>query len=427
VTLNSRACALRRSGVSREGAVAALWTDVCRWAVGDPSRPWTLADVEAKVARVWEDIEPSDNGMPVEPEAATLADTASSGVRAYTIGDARLRHRDSIEYLPVLGVDGFVIKGWSHLFAGWWRLGKTELMAAIVLPWLRTGHRILWISEEPDSVWADRAEMFDGIYEPVPWDNLKLVDALSWSPDELLAFAASFDSDIVIADTIREVCGIKSMKDDDAVHEAMGPWLRALRGRTSIFNAQHRKAAGEDGERVMGTVTLPSKMDVVLELEKVKDQERQRKLTARRRRRAIPPLIVAMDDDDRIVVIPDGRTRSRVETETVVAALVNASGSALTTLEVRKLMSNAPSVDTVGRALLAAAKRGEIDRDPPVGEDAERRTPKWLRRASAAGKLPQDLHTRKCEISAADDVAADSRLEHPETSLSDDIVWDAFG
>ena len=137
--------------------------------------------------------------------------------RAFTIADARLRSQESIEHLPVLGVDGYVVKGWTHLLAGWWRLGKTELMAAVVLPWLRSGLRVLWITEEPDSLWADRADMVDEIYAPVPWELLTLVDAMSATPAAQLEHAASVDADVIIADTIREVCGIESMKDDEAV------------------------------------------------------------------------------------------------------------------------------------------------------------------------------------------------------------------
>jgi hypothetical protein len=339
----------------------------------------------------------------------------SPGPRAYSIAEARLQLKDSIEHLPLLGVDGYIVKGWSHLFAGWWRLGKTELMAAVILPWLRQGLRILWISEEPDSIWADRADMFDEIYDPIPWDNLTLVDAMSAEPTGLLEAATGFDGDIVIVDTIREVCGITSMKDDDAVHEAMGPWLRGLRGKTSIYIAQHRKAAGENGERVMGTVTLPSKFDIVLEIDKVDGHERQRCLTARRRRRATAPLVYEMDDDDRIIVIPDARSRSRLEIERLVVALVNASAQPLTTTEVRKLMTNQPSPDTVQRALAATAKDGRIQRDPPLGEVVERRKPKWLRSRELPHKVPQDLHTLMGEISAAECLAADLGVNDHKT------------
>jgi hypothetical protein len=294
-------------------------------------------------------------------------------------------------------------------------------MAAVIPPWLRLGMRLLWITEEPDSVWADRADMFAEIYDPIPWEHLTLVDALSASPAELLQVAADFDGDVVIVDTVREVCGIESMKDDDAVHRAMTPWLHALRDgdKTSIYIAQHRKAAGEQGERVMGSVTLPAKFDIVLELESVEGHERQRRLTARRRRRATAPLTYEMDDDDRIVVVPDGRSRGRVEVEAAVVSQVIASAEPLTTAEVRRRMTPQPSLDSVLRALTTAAKDGRVLRDPPIAEDAWRRTVRWFAPASTAGKLPQDLHTRLGEISAVDSVAVDLAANTPSTTAGD--------
>jgi DNA repair protein RadA/Sms len=293
----------------------------------------------------------------------------SQGAYVFTIAQARAHAAgDSLQYLPVLGVDGYIVRGWSHLLAGWWRLGKSELMAAVILPWLRLGIKVLWITEEPDSVWVDRAGMFDEIYDPVPWEHLTLIDALSAPPGALLDKASELAEDVVIIDTIREVCGIESMKADDAIHRAMGPWLRRLRCGdqiTSIYIAQHRKAAGEHGERVMGSVTLPAKFDIVLELESVDGHERQRRLTARRRRRATAPLVYEMDDDDRIVVVPDGRSRGRVEMEAAVFTQVNASSEHLTTAEVRRRMTPKPSADTVLRALMAVATDGRITRNPP--------------------------------------------------------------
>jgi AAA domain len=349
------------------------------------------------------------------------------GPRVFTIAQARAGATgDAIQYLPVLGVDGFIVRGWSHLLAGWWRLGKSELMAATILPWLRLGEKVLWITEEPDSIWVDRAAMFDEIYDPVPWEHLTLMDALSAPPNELLEKASNLAEDVVIVDTIREVCGNESMKDDDAVHRAMGPWLRRLRDDhiTSVYVAQHRKAAGEQGERVMGSVTLPAKFDIVLELERVEGHERQRRLTARRRRRATAPLTYEMDDDDRIVVVPDGRSRGRVEVEAAVVSQVTASAEPLTTAEVRRRMTPQPSLDSVLRALTAGAKDGRILRDPPIADDAWRRTVRWLRTrqvvttvtTSTAGKLPQDLHTRLGEISAVDDVAVDLAANTPSTT-----------
>jgi DNA repair protein RadA/Sms len=347
-----------------------------------------------------------------------------AGPRVFTIADARLRLQDSIEHLPVLGVDGYIVKGWTHLLAGWWRLGKTELMAAVVLPWMRSGLRILWITEEPDSLWADRADMVDEIYAPVPWDRLTLVDAMSAPAPALLDCAASVEADVIIADTIREVCGIESMKDDDAVRRAVSPWLRRLRDgqRTLIFLHQHRKAAGERGERVEGSVVLPSMMDVVLELEGVDGHERQRRLTVRRRRSQTAPLVYEMDPDDRILVIPDARSRSRVEAEAEAVFVVNASTEPVTTVEVRRGMSPTPSRATVLRALTALAETGRILRDPPISEAAKRRTPTWAPAALEHVNLAQNSIPPTWEFGAQDDVAQDSAVSGALTTTVERVA-----
>ena len=268
-----------------------------------------------------------------------------AGPRVFTIAEARSRRKESIEHLPVLGVDGYIVKGWTHLLAGWWRLGKSELMAAVVLPWLRSGMRVVWVTEEPDSIWADRADTCDEIYAAVPWENITLVDAMSATPAALLDTVSSIESDVIIIDTIREVCGIGAMKNDDEIRGAVSPWVRRLRGRTIIFIGQHRKSAGEHGERVEGSVALPSMMDVVLELSAVDGHERQRRLTVRRRRAQTAPLTVEMDDDDRIVVVPDPRSRSRVEVDAAVLFAVNAAGERSPPSRCVERMTPTPSRD----------------------------------------------------------------------------------
>jgi predicted ATP-dependent serine protease len=286
---------------------------------------------------------------------------------------------------------GYIVKGWTHLLAGWWRLGKSEFLAAVILPWIRTGLRVLWITEEPESLWADRADMLDEIYEPVPWEgHLTLMDAMSATPGQMLDRAATIDADVVIADTIREVCGIVSIKDDDEIRKAVTPWLRRLRDgrRTLIFLTQHRKAAGERGERVEGTVALPSMMDVVLELEAVEGNERQRRLTVRRRRSQTVPLLYEMDDEERFIVVPDARSHSRIEVENAAFEVVNASTEPLKTADVRRKMNPKPHRDTMNRALTSLSENGRIRRDPPIGEDAERRTVKWFSATPTQTDLP---------------------------------------
>lgn len=305
----------------------------------------------------------------------------SSAVRRFSIADARQRVEERVETLPLLGRDGYFVRGWTHLVAGWWRLGKTETLAAIVLPWLRLGERVLWITEEPDSVWADRAEEADEIYAPTPWERLTLVDALSADAPALLEDAATDTGwTILVADTIREVCGIASMKNDDEVVGAVTPWLRRLRdgNRTLIFLAQHRKMEGELGSRIAGTHALPAKFDIVMELDSVKDRDHLRKLSVRRRRESVPPITLSMDEEQRITVLPDGRSRTRVSLEQATVDAVAASPTPLTTAAVRTLLADLkPSRATLKRALYSLAEAGRIVRDPPLDQPAERLTVQW--------------------------------------------------
>ena len=279
---------------------------------------------------------------------------------------------------------------------------------------------ITWVTEEADSIWSDRADAFEELYEPVPWEGLTLVDALSAPPAALLNCVASREADVVIVDTVRECCGILSMRDDDAVRGAVSPWLRRLRDgrRTLIFVAQHRKAAGERGERVEGSVALPSMFDVVIELEAVEGHERRRRLTSRRRRSQVAPLVYEMDTEDRLVVIPDARSRSRVESEAAALAVVNASAEPISTAEVRRQMTPRPSPDTALRILGELAKNGRIRRDPPITEPAERRRVVWVPAAPDTLPLPQNFTSHTWEFAAAESSAADFASDAPSDASS---------
>jgi len=123
-------------------------------------------------------------------------------------------------------------------------------------------------------------------------------------------------------------------------------------------------------------------------------------------------------DDERIVVIPDARSRSRVEFEAAALFAVNGSDGPLTTVDVRRLMTPTPSRDTVLRALTSLAENGRLLRDPPITEPAERRTVTWLSAAVLQPDLPQNSIPHTVEFAAADGLAADSGVSGALTTTA---------
>lgn len=83
--------------------------------------------------------------------------------------------------LPVLGQPGIMVRGWSHLFAGYPRKGKTELLARLVRSWLDSGETVLYLAEEARSTWALRLAGIGG-----DWSGLMVLFGLGIEPAVLL-------------------------------------------------------------------------------------------------------------------------------------------------------------------------------------------------------------------------------------------------
>jgi hypothetical protein len=147
--------------------------------------------------------------------------------------------------------------------------------------------------------------------------------------------------------------------------------------------------------------------DVVLEVGRVDGQDNQRRLTCIRRGEPAPPLTYIMDDEERLTAIADARSRSRVDAESDILAVVNASTEPLTSIEVRRRTPGL-SRDAVRRVLTAHAVAGLILRDPPIGETAARRTVRWLAVPLAQSNLAQNSLSLSGEFGAPDGAAPDS-------------------
>ena len=68
-------------------------------------------------------------------------------IRIVDAADIVLNYKESnIPYIPLLGMDGFIVKGWSHIMAAYPKTGKTELISS----WIDTleDDKVLCFTEE---------------------------------------------------------------------------------------------------------------------------------------------------------------------------------------------------------------------------------------------------------------------------------------
>jgi hypothetical protein len=312
----------------------------------------------------------------------------------FTVPDAReAAGEGGIRFLPFLGRTGVIVEGWAHLLASWWRLGKTELTAQVVVPWMREGRSVLYFTEEPASTWADRGEELEAICGAVPWDRLRLVYAVGADPKAMLQRARDGNESVVVGDTLRHVCGIVDENSAADVRRAVGPWIGALvpAGKTFLGLVHHRKAEGTDGERLAGSHALPALFDVVLEMRADVGRENRRRLTGRSRRFDVPSITVERDDEGRISAVGGVDQVGAHDLEARCIDALGAAAEPLTTRAVRGAIgTGAPALSSVHRALARLAGREEIHRTPPIAEDAAGRRVTWgIRVVPATSSAPR--------------------------------------
>ena len=84
-----------------------------------------------------------------------------------------------VSFLPVLGQDKFIVKGWSHLLAAYPKTGKTELLVRLMAEWAR--EKILYFTEEPTGAWDARMQKL-----PPTYSHVTLFHGLGTTPGEIL-------------------------------------------------------------------------------------------------------------------------------------------------------------------------------------------------------------------------------------------------
>jgi len=193
------------------------------------------------------------------------------GERAWTdrISGAELADDEtSIEqaWLPFLRQVGVVGRGLVTLLSALGKAGKTTLLVHVVraLLLVLATLRIVWVTEEPRSLWRARVRRFPELASP----DLMLVFASGRPWAQVLADLEREEADLVIIDTIRAVCGIADENDQAAVTAAIQPAIfQSRRKDWALVFAHHlRKSAADVGLGHAGSHALVGLVDVAVEM-----------------------------------------------------------------------------------------------------------------------------------------------------------------
>jgi len=297
-----RAAVLARKGFSKDEARGALGAMIETrfeggWGGLDPRRPWAAVDIERWLKGAYEkfydpDSDPTDLDAIQDLMPGATLPTRSEIDKSVHLDDIDdpgeswpeyrgdvLAAMDEVElnWLPVLGEPGWVVKGWSHLLSGFVRSGKTEFLARSVQQWLAEGQRVYWLTEESPSMWTLRLRELPGD----EWERLIVRPAMGMAVKEMRETAMAAESGIVIVDSIRNLLRIKDENDNAEMAGAAQPWVMEARraGKTLILTHHARKSGGEHGEGVAGGSGLISVIDVILEVNRDSTAENWRVLS----------------------------------------------------------------------------------------------------------------------------------------------------
>lgn len=280
--------------------------------------------------------------------------------RAADIQTDTIGQKASLNSLPLLGQQGYFVRGFSHLLAAYPKTGKTELMARVVAEWQE--EKVLWMTEEALETWRLRLTSLPPVYQ-----HVTLFLALGARRHELLERIAQGDETVVVIDTTK-LLAITDPNNEGEVTSALTPFIATCRdnGKTLVLLHHERKYGGTHGEGIAGSHAFLAMVDIGLELLHDDHHPRRRVIRGQGRVVAIPELVYELRDDGTMVALGDPRALALNSVKERVLALLTEDWQTLRDLMVG-MGDPRPSDDQVRKALNELVAEAKAERDPPLG------------------------------------------------------------
>jgi len=295
------------------------------------------------------------------------------GSKVPTAAELRGEAPREFRWLPFLGQEGFIWEGSVTLLSGYPKVGKSTVLTWLMLEWAAAGRKVHILTEEGLEVWRRRlAAMPDG-----PWERVTIQPALALGVEGLCQVLRDTDADVIVVDTLRKVAPLGSFRDSAEVNAAFVAILsarqeaQAKRGRpiTLVLAHHDRKSSegAEEGQRVADSHVVFGSVDTVLEL--VRGEGNRRLLRGWGRLVEPPTVIIEMAEDGALRILGSPQEVALGEVKGKVLGVLEEAEGWLTTKEVREAMPiPKPSDDQLRKALMELARKGLVERAPPLSE-----------------------------------------------------------
>jgi hypothetical protein len=274
---------------------------------------------------------------------------------------------ETIHWVPLLGVDGFVGREMVTLLSAEPKTGKTTLLLHAVRDWLSCGHRVVWFSEESRAAWAQRIAR----YPELKCDRFLLAFENPATPRGLPYANALREAvpDVAVVDTLRAFCDIADENDAATVSRGLSPFISVARDvRCALILIHHARRT--DG-LYAGSHAFAGAADVVLSLKRVDSSPTQRELSALSRFDETPANLLLELDGEEYRVLGNAVAHQIRDVATRVSELLTTTP--VTTRELwNALEEPRPHYETVRRALLLLLEEGLARRISGRGRNPDR-------------------------------------------------------
>jgi hypothetical protein len=274
---------------------------------------------------------------------------------------------ENVQWIPLLGVDGYTGRELVTLLSAEPKTGKTTLLLYAVRGLLKNDYRVVWFSEESRTAWAQRVSR----YPELKSDRFLLAFENPSTPRGLPYANAlrEAEPDIAIVDTLRAFCDIPDENDAATVSRGLSPLISVARDVRSALVLIHH-ARRTDG-LYAGSHAFAGAADVVLSLKRVESSPTQRELSALSRFDETPANLLLELDGEEYRVLGNAVVHQIRDVATRVSELLTTTPR--TTREIWTLLGETkPHYETVRRALWLLLEEGLARRIAGSGRNPDR-------------------------------------------------------